>query len=137
MLVNALHPSNIKCISVTLPVSKLLRSRLVNASHPKNIQFISVTLLVSKLLRSRLVNALQVLNIWFISVTLLASNCPKSILFRFVQPTNIELVSVNEGLPTIVTDSNFVLEKNRPEAAPITGYVKSELPSPSTTVACP
>ena len=45
-------------ISVTLEVSKLLKSRLVRLLHLQNILLISVTFEVLKLLKSRLVRLL-------------------------------------------------------------------------------
>ena len=47
-----LHPLNITLISVTLLVSKLLKSKDFKLLHWKNIRRIVVTLLVSKLLIS-------------------------------------------------------------------------------------
>ena len=93
--VNPEHLLNIKDISVTLLVLKLLTFRDFKLEHPSNIPEdpvfsssspILVTLLVSKLLRSRDIRLLHPPNIDPISVTLLVSNSFKSSDFIYLNP---------------------------------------------------
>ena len=81
-------------MSVTLEVSKLVKSKLVRLRQPSNILDISVTLEVSKLVKSRWVRLPQLLNTPYMSVTAEVSKQDRSRPVRLLQPSNMPLIRV-------------------------------------------
>ena len=90
---------NIKCISVTLLVLKLLKSKL-SSFIDSNISDISVTLLVSNALKSKPVSFGHTLNMLDILVTLLVSTCSKLILVKFLHSEKRPLESSGKTKPS-------------------------------------
>ena len=99
-------------MSVTLEVSKLVKSKLVRLRQPSNILDIAVTLEVSKLVKSRWVRLPQLLNTPYMSVTAEVSKQDRSRPVRLLQPANMPLIcvtlEVTKQFPKLIVSPNVL-----------------------------
>ena len=111
-LVNDSQPANMPFMLITLPVSKVLRSRIFNLLQP-NISAIFVTLLVSKWLRSRL-STWAVQNMPLISVTLLVFRKSRPMMLVTFGPANQPDIEV--GRQRAMVGWTIILEMGAPNS---------------------